>query len=155
MVYFDARLSSRHPTLEVRIADVCLEAGDGAAIAALVRALVECAAREWQAGTPPPPCPTEVLRLASWRASSMGLHGLLLHPLENRLCTVDAALSALLAHARPVLEEHGDLPYVLEAIQRITLTGTGADRQRRAFQANENLRDTIFDAVERTQTLIS
>jgi len=155
MVYFDARLSSRHPTVEVRIADVCLEAGDGAAIAALVRALVESASREWQSGKPPLPCPTEVLRLASWRASRLGLQGSLLHPLENRLCPVDAALAALLSHTRPVLEEYGDLRYVLEAIQRIKRTGTGADRQRRAFQANENLRDTVFDAAERTQTLIS
>lgn len=154
MVYFDARLSARHPTVEVRIADVCLEAGDGAAIASLVRALVESAARDWEAGNSPPPCPTEVLRLASWRASSTGLHGSLLHPLENRLCTVDTALAALVKHTRPVLEEYGDLPFVLEAIQRMSLMGTGADRQRRAFSTNENLRDTIFDAVERTQSLI-
>ena len=40
MVYFDARLSRSHPTVEVRIADVCLEAGHATAIAALVRALV-------------------------------------------------------------------------------------------------------------------
>ena len=155
MVYFDARMSSRHPTVEVRVADVCLEAGDGAAIAALVRALVECAAREWKSGTPPPPCPTEVLRLASWRASNLGLHGSLLHPLESRLCPAGEALSALLAHTRPVLEDLGDLPYVLEAIDRITRVGTGADRQRRAFHANESLRDTIFNAAERTQAPIT
>lgn len=154
MVYFDARLSARHPTLEVRIADVCLEAGDGAAIASLVRALVESAARDWEAGNPPPACPTEVLRLASWKASSAGMQGSLLHPMENRPCTADTALDAMVQHARPVLEEYGDLPFVLEAIQRISLAGTGAERQRRAFRANENLRDTIFDAVERTQSLI-
>jgi carboxylate-amine ligase len=154
MVYFDARLAARHPTVEVRIADVCLEAGDGAAIASLARALVESAARDWEAGNPAPACPTEVLRLASWKASSSGMQGSLLHPLENRPCPVDTALEAMVQHARPVLEEYGDLPFVLETIQRIGLTGTGADRQRRAFSTNENLRDTIFDAVERTQSFI-
>ncbi len=154
MVYFDARLAARHPTVEVRIADVCLEASDGAAIASLIRALVESAARDWEAGILPPACSTEVLRLASWKASSAGLHGPLLHPLENRPCSVDTALAALVANTRDVLEEYGDLPFVLEAIHRISLTGTGADRQRRAFSANENLRDTIFDAVERTQSFI-
>jgi carboxylate-amine ligase len=51
MVYFDARLSRNHPTVEVRIADVCMDAAHATAIAALVRALVECAAQEWRAGT--------------------------------------------------------------------------------------------------------
>jgi glutamate---cysteine ligase / carboxylate-amine ligase len=51
MVYFDARLSRNHPTVEVRIAEVCMDAAHATAIAALVRALVECAAQEWRAGT--------------------------------------------------------------------------------------------------------
>src|SRR6266516_315467 len=38
MVYFDARLSERYPTLEIRIADVCLHADDAVLIAALARA---------------------------------------------------------------------------------------------------------------------
>ena len=155
MVYFDARLSANHPTIEIRIADVCLEAGDGAAIASLVRALVESAAREWQAGKTPLPCPTEVLRLASWRASNLGTHGLLLHPVENRLCNIEVALAALVRHTGPVLEEYGDLAFVRESIRRISLVGTGADRQRKAFRSNENLRDTVFDAVEKTQSLIA
>ena len=41
MVYFDARLSSRYPTVEVRVADVCLDADDAALQAALVRGLAE------------------------------------------------------------------------------------------------------------------
>ena len=54
MVYFDARLSRNHPTVEVRIADVCMEASHAAAIAAIVRALVERAAQEWRAGISAP-----------------------------------------------------------------------------------------------------
>ena len=50
MVYFDARLSEHYPTLEVRIADVCLHADDAVLIAALCRALVETEARRWRAG---------------------------------------------------------------------------------------------------------
>ena len=51
MVYFDARLSQHYPTLEVRIADVCLRHEDAVLIAALVRALVETEARAWQQDT--------------------------------------------------------------------------------------------------------
>ncbi|MDQ4102747.1 MAG: glutamate--cysteine ligase, partial [Actinomycetota bacterium] len=55
MIYFDARLSRNFPTVEVRVADVCLHAEHAAVIAALVRALVETAARAWGAGAPPAP----------------------------------------------------------------------------------------------------
>ena len=53
MVYFSARLSDRYPTIEVRIADICLRAEDAVLIAALVRALVEFEARSWRDGKPP------------------------------------------------------------------------------------------------------
>ena len=150
MVYFDARVSAAHPTVEIRVADVCLDTEDAAAIAALVRALVETAARQWAAGRPVPSCPTEVLRLASWKASSAGVHGPLLHPLENRPCGYAEAVTALTAHARAALEDYGDLDLVREALKRIGLAGTGADAQRRSLRRSGNLREVLFDAVERT-----
>lgn len=51
MIYFDARLSHRYPTVEVRVADVCLEPADTVLLATLVRGLVETAARAWRAAT--------------------------------------------------------------------------------------------------------
>jgi glutamate---cysteine ligase / carboxylate-amine ligase len=48
MAYFDARLSERYPTLEIRIADVCLQADDAVLIAALARALAQTEARRWR-----------------------------------------------------------------------------------------------------------
>ena len=68
MVYFDARLSRNHPTVEVRIADVCMEASHAAAIAAIVRALVERAAQEWRAGISAP-------RLSAGQLSPGGVEG--------------------------------------------------------------------------------
>ena len=53
MVYFDVRLSRHYPTVEVRVADVCLRVNDAVLLASLVRALVETAAREWRLGKPP------------------------------------------------------------------------------------------------------
>ena len=54
MAYFDARLSARYPTVEVRVADVCLRAEDTVLIAALCRGLVETAARDARAGQDAP-----------------------------------------------------------------------------------------------------
>jgi len=51
-VYFWARLSPRYPTVEVRVADVCLDAGTAVLLAGLIRALVATALAEGRRGTP-------------------------------------------------------------------------------------------------------
>lgn len=84
MVYFDARLSQRYPTIRVRVADVCLHSEDAVLIAALVRALVDTAAKDWAAGREPDPVRTEVLNLAAWRAGRSGLAGELIDPTTRR-----------------------------------------------------------------------
>ena len=53
-VYFLARLSPRYPTVEVRVADVCLDAGTAVLAAGLTRALVATALAEARRGTPVP-----------------------------------------------------------------------------------------------------
>ena len=83
MVYFDARLSEHYPTLEIRIADVCLYANDAVLIAALARALVDTEARRWRAGAGAPRWRIEMMRLAAWRASRSGLDEDLLNPLTG------------------------------------------------------------------------
>src|SRR6201995_4067132 len=80
MVYFDARLARHFPTVEVRVADVCLRINDAVLLASLVRALVETAAREGRLGQPPVAARLETLNLAYWRASRSGLDDQLIHP---------------------------------------------------------------------------
>lgn len=55
MIYFDARLSRNHPTVEIRVADVCRDIDDAVLIALLCRALVTTAGRQWRSGAPPDP----------------------------------------------------------------------------------------------------
>jgi len=49
--YFAARLSPRYLTVEVRVADVCLEAGTAVLLAGLTRALAGTAVAEARQGT--------------------------------------------------------------------------------------------------------
>ena len=84
MVYFDARLSERYPTVEIRIADVCLRAEDAVLIAALARALVETEARDWREGKPAPQARTEVLRLAACADQPVQPGRHLLHPVTGK-----------------------------------------------------------------------
>ncbi|MEV5268958.1 glutamate--cysteine ligase, partial [Streptomyces werraensis] len=80
MIYFDARLSERYPTVEVRVSDVALHAETAGLVATLTRALVETAAREWREGREPVDPGVSLLRLSAWQAARSGLTGELLHP---------------------------------------------------------------------------
>ena len=65
----DARLSRHFPTVELRVADVCLRVDDAVLLASLARALVETAAREWRLSQPPPEIRLETLNLAFWQVT--------------------------------------------------------------------------------------
>lgn len=126
MVYFDARLSARYPTVEVRVPDVCLDPTDGVLLAALVRALADTAA-----DAPDAPAPrTELVRVATWRASRSGLSDELLSPGTGRPAPAAAVLAELVDHVRPALDRSGDLAWVRDQVADLTRRGTGADRQR-------------------------
>ncbi|MEV6326995.1 glutamate--cysteine ligase [Streptomyces sp. NPDC051909] len=150
MVYFDARLSRRYPTVEVRVGDVCQHVEDGVLLAVLVRALVETEARSWRAGREPDPVPTAVLRLASWRASRYGLRGALLHPLTWQPAPAGAVLEALVGHVAPALRATGDLDRAVRGTELLLARGTGADLQRAAHGGDADLASVVADAVRRT-----
>ncbi|GGO90830.1 glutamate--cysteine ligase 2 [Wenjunlia tyrosinilytica] len=150
MVYFDARMSRKYPTVEIRIADVCLDADDTVLVAALVRGLVETSARAWRAGEAPDQVPTHLLRLASWRAARSGLAGELVHPLSRRPAPAAVVLRALADHVGPALKESGDLDLVEHQLQRVLERGNGAHAQREAIRRGGSLRDVVAEAVART-----
>jgi carboxylate-amine ligase len=150
MVYFDARLSDKWPTVEVRTADVVLHVEDAVTLAGLVRGLVETAARDARAGTPPPDVSTEVLRLAGWRAARSGLSGNLVHPLTGRPAAARNVLAALLDHVRPALADAGDERRVADGLAAVVRRGTGAEIQRRVHRATGDLAAVVRAAVALT-----
>lgn len=153
MIYFDARLSRHHPTVEVRIADVCLEAEHAAAIAALVRSMVQTAVREWKAGKKPRQVPASALRLASWKASKSGVEGDLVHPITGQPRDAAVVVAELLDRVHPALRETGEADAVTGIIGSIVTGGTGASAQRRAAARAGSLTGVVADAVARTHRL--
>ena len=131
MLYFDARLSRNHPTVEVRVADVCLRAEDAALIAVLVRAMVESASREWRDGVEPAPVPTVLLRMAAWQASSSGLSGELLDFGTFRPAPAVDVARSLVDYLAPVLAEQDELALARQGVEDIIARGTGSVEQRR------------------------
>ncbi|MGY1822866.1 carboxylate-amine ligase [Geodermatophilus sp. SYSU D00079] len=150
MVYFDARLSERWPTVEVRTADVALRVEDAVTLAGLARALVETAAREWRAGVPAPAVRSEVVRVAAWRAGRSGLTADLVHPGTGRPAPAAAVLGALLDHVRPALVDAGDEQRVTDGVAALLERGTGADFQRRVHEQTGELAAVVRAAVEVT-----
>jgi len=150
MIYFDARLSRHYPTVEIRVADVCLRPQNTVLLAGIARGLVETAAREWREGAEPVAVPSGLLRLAGWKASRWGLRGELLDPYSSRPAPALAVVNALLNHIREALEDIGDLQRVEELLDDLLRAGTGAVRQLEVLHRTGSLEDTVADAVNCT-----
>src|SRR3954453_19007025 len=150
MLYFDARLSAKWPTVEVRAADVALRVEDAVTLAGLVRGLVETAARAARAGRPVPEGRSELLRVAVWRPGRSGLAGELVHPDTHRPAPAGGVLAALVEHVRPALADHGDEQLVDDGVAALLRRGTGAELQRRLLSESGDPHAVVRAAVELT-----
>ena len=149
MIYFDARLSARYPTVEIRIADACPSVDDAVLIAALARALVITAARadtatdDRQPDATVPQSPQVLARAATWRAARSGLDGHLIDPRTIRAAPATDVVHALLVHLRPVLHERGEWTQVAQLIEALLARGPSAHRQRTALCQGQSLTDVV------------
>ena len=132
-VYFWARLSPRYPTVEVRVADVCLDAGTAVLLAGLTRALVATALAEARRGTPAAAPPARQVTAALAAAARHGLAGAGVDPFTGQAVDAPALRSRLLDHVYPALSDHGDTQIITRLLHRLDDRGTGADRQRALF----------------------
>lgn len=146
MLYFDVRPSDRYPTVEFRVADVCLTVDDTVLVAALTRGLVETAVTATLRDQPAPDLRPELVRGAHWRAARYGLTADLFDLCRCRRRPAEQVLRSLLSHVCDALEGSGDFAEVSEQVDRVLRVGTGADRQRRAYQRHGSLDDAV-DAV--------
>jgi carboxylate-amine ligase len=134
MIYFDARLSEKYPTVEIRVCDVVREVDDAVTIAGLLRALVSTVALDGSA-----PCArVELLHAAGWRAARYGLDDTLVDLTGvlggHRLVPAWDLVEGLLEYIGPELDAAGDLDRVREGIASLRRRGVGAARQRSAAQ---------------------
>jgi carboxylate-amine ligase len=133
--------------VEIRVADTCTDVDDAVLAAALARALVETLAERPE---PTEPVRSDLLRAAWWRAARYGLTGALVHPVTWDLAPAAEALRALADEVRPALESADDAVLVDDGLARLAITGTGARRQRQAFERTGDLQGVVADLVSRT-----
>lgn len=149
-IFWDIRPSARFPTIEVRAADVPMTAEQSALLAMLIRALVASAAAQVDRGDPGPVLPAEMLRLAYWRAARDGLngHGVDVH--TGRLIPAAELAKRLLATARPMLADYGELERVTRWLRELITGGDGASRQRHAAARRGRLTDVVDHLIGQT-----
>jgi glutamate---cysteine ligase / carboxylate-amine ligase len=137
-VYWDVRLATRYPTVEVRVADVVPTVEDAALFVALVRGLAARVLVERADGRDPgrwqPAVPQHALRAAMWRAARHGLEDRLVDPRTGTLIAAPLVVRGLLEAALPGLEQGGDVDLAREGLRRLARDGNGAQRQRAAYE---------------------
>ncbi len=147
MLYFDVRLSTQYPTVEIRVADVTTDVEDVTLTALLARALVTTLATD----RTEPTWRGDQLRVAGWRAARTGLAGDLVHPVDGTLVTARAVFDATVDLTRDALTEAGDLERVQELFEKLVVRGTGAVRQRRVHEDRGDLAAVVEDLARRTE----
>lgn len=132
-IYFLARLSSRYPTVEVRVADVCLDVGTAVLVAGLTRALVATALAEARQETPVAAASARWVVAALDAAAQQGLAGTGVDPFTGQAVDARTLRSRLLDHVYAALTDRDDTQIITGLLHRLDDRGTGADRQRALF----------------------
>jgi carboxylate-amine ligase len=127
-VYFLARLSARYPTIEVRVADTCLDVEDTVLYAGVVRALVASVIDDVRNREKALPAPTGLLDAQLLAAA----HGQLRIRLGRPAGPGDV-VARLLARIAPYVATTDPADDVFTGLDRIRRDGAGADRQRRLW----------------------
>jgi carboxylate-amine ligase len=147
MVYFDVRLAAEHPTVEVRVADVCTDIDDALVVAALARALVETTATDADAA---PPWRVEMLRAGRFMGRRYGLSGSLLDPRTGEPRPAADVVAIALDYVGDALREAGDEEIVRDGVERLLRDGGGAGRQRAMAGDDTDIDAVAQDLLRRT-----
>jgi carboxylate-amine ligase len=149
-IYWDIRLPEKTPTVEFRVADVCLRVDEAVLLAGLVRALARTCFDQAQRDEPFEPARPELLRAAHWRAARYGLEGDLIDVAAQRAVPAADLIQSLLLFARPALEEAGDWDEVSALTTETLRGGNGAMRQRAVFAETNRVEAVVDYIVEET-----
>jgi len=149
-IWWDVRPHPLYPTLEYRICDIPLRAGETVAIAALFQAIT--AKVHWLL--------TNNLTFRHYRrslimenkrrAARWGVSGSLIDFGREEEVSTGSLLEELLEFVDPVLDDLGCRAEV-ESVREILAQGTGADRQLRVYERTNDLKAVMDFVVSETE----
>lgn len=146
-LYWDVRPSTRYPTIEYRIGDVCTRLDDVVLHAALVRSLTRVLAQRAAAGAPPLAIRGEQLRAARWRAARFGLTDHLYDAQAGRLVPARQLVEDLLTELRDDLEDRSEWDEVRALADAVLARGTSATLQRSVFHRTGDVHEVAAALV--------
>jgi carboxylate-amine ligase len=138
LISWDVRLSEHLPTIEFRMGDAQLDAQSTLLITALSRALVshalEAPGATDAAASASADVPPELLSAAVFHSAHHGMRGEVFDAVSGALAPAADALRGFVRLLEPQLAAAGDLDVVRASVERLLRNGTGAMRQRAAFE---------------------
>jgi carboxylate-amine ligase len=149
-IYWDVRPSARFETIEFRVTDVCMTVDEAVMIAGLARALAQTCYAQALSDAPIEHARPELLRAAKWRAARYGLDADLIDTGTLSAVPAPELIEKFLHFLRPALEESGEWDEVSGLVRETLRRGTGAKRQRAAFNGKGRLEDVIDLIVTET-----
>jgi len=149
-IYWDLRPSARFETLEFRVTDVCMTVDEAVMVAGLARALARTCYEQAARDEPLTHIRPELLRAAKWRAARYGLEAELVDPEAGSLVPAGEAAEKFLTFLRPSLEEQGAWDEVSSLVRGVLAGGTGAARQRAAYERRGSLEEVVDLIVAQT-----
>lgn len=149
-IYWDIRLSEKFPTVEFRIADVCMTIDEAVMLAGLVRGLTRTCYLETINNEPFTPVRTELLRAAHWQAARYGLQENLIDVEGERSLPASEVVKTFLNYLRPALEEFGDWDEVSSLVRKTLAAGNGANRQCQIYDRQDSYKDVVDYIVAQT-----
>ena len=152
-IWWDIRPSSRFPTLEMRITDVCTRVEDACAVAAIYVCLLHMLYRlrlnnqRWRQYSP------MLISENIWRAQRYGVEGTLMDYGKGTLVPYSDLIEELIEMCQPDAEELGCVSEMQRA-RTIVAEGTSADRQIETYRtalasgaSNEEALKTVVDQL--------
>ena len=144
--WWDLRPSSKYPTIELRICDVCTRLDDALAVAAVYASLIRKLLRQNAEGTLPPEPPSDIIAENRWLASRYGILAFLGDPAIGQRIDINDQLTALvydLGEDAQALGCEAELRHSLTIIRE----GAGADLQLDHFRLRRLEGDSTEQAL--------
>ena len=149
-IYWDVRPSSHFETLEFRVGDVCMTVDEAVMLAGLSRSLARTCLDQHRRGVEVVHERPELLRAAKWHASRYGLEGELVDVAARKAVPAADLIGSFLAYLRPDLEAQGEWAEVSGLVRATIDRGTGAARQRKAFETSGSFEGVVDLIVAET-----
>jgi glutamate---cysteine ligase / carboxylate-amine ligase len=148
-MWYDVRPHPNLGTVEIRAMDAQTRIEHTLGLAALIQAMVHELAEHYATGKKLADLPAEVLDENRWLAARFGLEGDLVDlPSTNRVPSRDLA-RRLVERLEPRARELGS-DAELDGVRELIENGTGAERQRLVYDANQDFRDVLREIVDST-----